>query len=317
MKQLIITCMVLLLFVLFLSRGYGEMKTEKIIHGNAGNGSGQVGFKIDGSEGKYEAIPSAITVDSAGHIYIADIANQRILKFNQRGKVIATIDLKIEKKKYYKIVDDLATDKTNNLYIASRHEMKILKYNRSKGFDMSIDLHNKQICWRDKNGWGDCAIQIENMSLDIEDNIYLSGTDELIKFSPKGLVLKKWTSQGHQPIYFLDEVGSLYLMTENRIWRKYDSHGNDLGSIECVPPYFKKNGNECDSARFVDKKGFTYFYEGTDTSNQIVRVDNKGNTVGTVAAHLFGNLVKFDRNGNIYSFDYKDNEFWVEKITWQ
>ena len=288
-----------------------EAKREIILRGRAGSGVKQVGFKITGAEGPYEAVPSAITINSKGDIFIADIANDRIQKFDKTGKYLSTVKIRTSRKRYYQTIDDMVVDGSDNLYVASRHEMKILIFDTGEKLINSMNLEGKEICWN--NRWFSCEVQIEKILSDDNGNIYLEGNNELIKFDKKGSILLKLPSHGQKPTFFLDESGNFYFRADNNTWEKYDNRSGNPTIIGCDPPYFKKIDDECRWPIFVDRNGFPYFYHG----NKVIKVDRTGKKIGAASAELIGNIDKFASTGELYIFNYKDNDYSVEKISWK
>jgi streptogramin lyase len=179
----------------------------------AGSGPGQIGFKVKESEGPYEAVPSAIAADTKGNVYIADIANDRIQKYDNNGNLVNS--MKIENiRKGDPWVDDMTIDNNDNLYVAhGQTDQKIYKYNSAGALIQSIDLLNKNLCWDAKKGWSRCYMQIERITVDVIGNVYLVGRGQLIKFNPEGQEEKKWSTETRFeiPIIVLDEIGNLYL----------------------------------------------------------------------------------------------------------
>lgn len=285
-----------------------------IIRGSVGSGNDQVGFKVRKTDGPYEAVPPAIALDTKGNVYIADIANERIIKFDGRGKTLFSITMKIERKRFYQIIDDMAVDESDNLYVASGHEQKIYKYNPDGTLIQTINLLEKELCWDRKKSWSRCPIQIQGLTVDTAGNIYLQGWKELVKLNSKGDVEAKWAGIR---VYFLDEAGNAYLKKDS-VWEKFDRNGNSKGIEKCQQPYFEIEKQECNYPRFIDKKGFLYYYELSQATNKgvMVKIDQKGKRYGEVSFEASQNQQKFDINGNLYIFNYADDKFWIEKINW-
>lgn len=299
----------------------GDVKKEVILSGTVGIKEGQIGFKILSSDPSYAATPTAIAVDNKGNIYIADIANDRIQKFDMNGKYINKIDFTVKDKLFYTTIDDMNVDNNDNLYVASRHESKIIKYNPIGKQIGSINLDDKEIYWKEGKGWSSGSVQIEKIFLDDIGNIYLQGVHELIKFDIKGNIQKKW---GDIQLAFLDEASNLYLAKEN-LWEKYNKIGNMIETLKCEKPLFRMaEYGQCLPPQYIDKKGFLYFYEfygsglTTKGNDRLIKVDRSGKRYGEYygGGVTGANRDKFDANGNLYFFLYKDDKFWVEKISW-
>lgn len=294
---------------------------EIVISGFSGSGSAQVGFKVKKTDAPYEAVPSAIAVDTKGNVYIADIANERILKYDDKGKFIKRINYRVKDRGAYQIIDDLATDGSDNLYVASREKLKIDKFSSDGELTHSIDLSDKDICWKEKKGWFRCPIQIKRIMLDGAGNIYLQGWNELIKFSSNGNIEKKWAAIR---IAFLDEVDNIYLKKES-IWEKYDKTGHKIEILKCEEPLFRMSRTgQCIYPQHIDRNGFLYFYEFYESgltsrgNDRYVKVDRQGKRFGEYSGGGVSgdNSTKFDARGDLYFFRYKKNKFWIERVSW-
>lgn len=310
-----------------------EFKKEIIIKGLIGSADGEVELK------PYEhpsLLPSAIAIDSNGNIYLADPANGRIQKFDKRGRLISKIKFMIDMKRYEDIkrydylpagdytsgdiiITDMAIDKTDNLYILSRPMLKIDIYSSDGRFLQSINLNNKDICWNEEKGWFNCVIQLKNMRVDVDGNIYIEGVSELAKLKPNGDIEKRWGS--YSPLFFLDKDGKLYWNNKG-IWEKYDKNGNIIGVVQCEGPYFRLEKGGCNYPRFIDKNGFLYFYESGSPSTKgliVFKSDQQGKRYGEYIipySDIYGNNIKFDTDGNLYILHYSKDRFWIEKISW-
>ncbi len=289
------------------------VKQESIVKGVYGHLDGQVGYlaKDDTWIG-----PSAIAIDLKSNIYIADNANERIVKFDKSGKFASKINFNVMNKRYDMIIDDLATDLSGNLYVASRHEMKIAKFSPDGKPLSSINIRDKKICWSKKKYWHDCAFQIEGINLDHKGNIYLKGFHELIKFDSKGNILKKLASEAYAPQYFLDEVDNLYINIKPEEWEKYDAEGKSLGSIKCTEPYFTSINGRCRYPIFIDKNGFIYLFDSIERS--IAKKDIRGRYFDQYKMQhdYANNTFKFGTDGSLYIMELEKKQFMVEKINW-
>jgi hypothetical protein len=318
-KRILILISLLTLFLLGINIQGTEssnIRKEIVLKSKVGSNDSELGFMT--LKNGETIVPSAITIDSNGNIYIADIANDRIQKYDKDGKFLFKINMHIKRKKWYKIIDDLSVDNANNLYVASRHEGKIDKYSPEGKLLQSINLDDKNIYWDEKKGWGSGAVQIERIMVDITGNIYLHGVYELIKFDSKGNILKKWA-----PILFvrssvLDEAGNLYLAHQKKVVEKYDMNSKLLATEKCGKLYSWLEEGYCFVPQFIDKNGFIYWFEKKGTV--AIKADKLGKRHGDYRirnADVYGNTVKFDSNGNLYIFNYSGDEFWVEKIIFQ
>lgn len=294
-----------------------KVRKETILKGRYGSAHGMIGYYSNQSSW---LLPTAITIDSKGNIYIADVVNDRIQKFDKNGKFLSKIKFIVKKKKYGATITDLATDSFDNLYVASRHELRIDKYSPDGKFLQSVNLDDKDICWDEKRGWYRCSIQIESMDIDVMGNIYLKGWREIIKFNPNGKIEKKWAPIEYGRTSVLDEEGNLYLLKAGNILEKYNQEARLVDSVKCGKLYSWLEDGHCFLPKFIDRGGFLYRFEKNGTV--IFKMDRQGRQYGVYnipdlpPVDIDANNIKFDANGNLYILYFKDG-FWVEKIVFQ
>jgi len=99
-------------------------------------------FGSEGSDDGEFTNPSGITVDSQGYVYVADIGNKRIQKFDSNGEFITKWVNEIQLKQPIK----LAVDQYDNIYVADYETNYIQKFNsngqtltRWQNFDFNIN----------------------------------------------------------------------------------------------------------------------------------------------------------------------------------
>ena len=322
LKIIMIKKQMILMFSLFLAisdlviANNTNIRKETILKGRYGSAHGMVGYYSDYSSW---LLPTAIVIDSKENIYIADVVNDRIQKFDKNGKFSSEIKFIVKKKRVGGTINDLAIDSFDNLYVASRHELRIDKYSSDGVFLQSINLDDKDICWDEKNTWYRCSIQIESIDIDVMGNIYLKGWREIIKFNSNGKIEKKWAPISYGRTSVLDEKGNLYLLKSGNIIEKYDQEARLVDSGKCGKLYSWFEDGHCFLPKFIDRSGFLYRFEKNGTV--IVKMNRQGKQYGVYnipdlpPVDIDGNNIKFDANGNLYILYFKDG-FWIEKISW-
>ncbi len=300
---------------------HGDAKKEIVIRTRIGSADGQFGSKTFNDGSWVE--PSGIAIDSKKNIYIADPVNNRIQKFNEKGIFLSKIGLEMYAGRVMKTINDLAVDSNDNLYMVSRKLQKIFKYNEDGRLIFAINLKEQPISWNRYEGWHKNQIQAERISTDVTGNIYLEGFNELIKFDTNGKLDKKWSRENYsrEASYFIDQSGCLYFSKKMGLWEKYDQMGNSLGLATCekepLLAYIPSAGGRCQfPPKFIDKNGFRYYFEFqpiTSNLSTIVKVNKNGNSkrykVPPIDIGQTPNMIKFDNEGNLYSY----GEYWIEK----
>lgn len=323
-KHLIAILIISILFIFptgLVATENAAIKKIIVIKNSFGSGVAQVGQKI--YEDSSLLVPSAIAIDSRSNIFIADPVNLRIQEYDNRGKYVNSIKFNIKKEGYGLYIDDITTDGNDNLYVASRHEMKIDKYNSEGKLMQSINLGDKDIRWRQKEGWVKGSIQIRRIAVDAFGNIYVQGSDELVKFNKQGSLTKRWTiiSRTRSPIFLLDRAGNLYLIKDGKAVEKYDNEGNLLTVNSCGYLASSMEGAYCYLPVFIDDSGFLYKYKFEDNNNimETIKMSNDGKETDSFRIPLplvYTNTVKFSHAGNLYIFDHSGSKFWIEKYKW-
>jgi hypothetical protein len=323
----VLICMMILSTASFvIAAETNSVKDKIIVKGLYGPLDGEIGREGSGDSW---AGPTAIAVDSNGYIYIADDVNERIVKFDMYGKFKSKIAFNIQNKRYAGIVSDLATDFSGNLYVASRHEKKIYKYSSDGKPVFSINLKDENICSNKGDQWYafafqtmgmkaqfDCASDIFELNLDRKGNIYLKGSNWLVKFDLKGTVSKKLAAKDNSLVYFLDEFGNLYIKVKADDWEKYDSEGLSLGPVKYTEPILGKFCGRDQYPMFIGKGGFVYLYDYA--KGTIAKKDIHGRSYGEykMERQYPDGYMKFDKNENLYLLDLGKNQFFIKKVSW-
>lgn len=290
-----------------------------IVKAAVGSRDGEIGYLRNSADDWVE--PAAITVDSYGNIYIADIVNERIVKFDKYGKFKSKIAFDVQKKRYAGTVSDLAADLSGNLYVASRHEKKIFKYTSDGKPIFSINLEAEDICTstREKKSRYDCGSYKFNLNLDRKGNIYLSGSNWVVKFDSKGKVLRKIAADAsfNSMVYFIDEAGNLYVEVNRDHWEKYDAEGASLGPIKCTESFWSGLCGHHQYPLFIDKNGFSYSMDYEKRTMVKKDIHGKYYKEYKMERDYGDNCLKFDENGNLYTLELSKKYFSIKKVTWK
>jgi len=261
-------------------------------------GSGASGFSGDG-EPAIKAqlqLPSGLTFDSQGNLYIADRANHRVRKVNRKG-IISTVagngtagfsgDGGPATQASLKLPSGVVVDKQGNLYISDRSNNRIRKVN-TKGI-----IHT--FAGNGKDGYhGDNMPALKatldkpfGLALDKHNNLYIAdrGNNRIRKVDSSGLIS---TVAGDGGFYFIGDNGPAYRAS---IAGPTGVTVDDNGNI-----YIADRSNN--RIRMVDKQGLIRTIMGT--GNQEYNGDSE---LGReTSLHLpFG--VALDKNGDLLVID--------------
>lgn len=183
-------------------------------------GSGASGFSGDGGPAIQAQLqlPSGLTFDSQGNLYIADRANHRIRKVNRKG-IITTVagngtagfsgDGGPATQASLKLPSGVVLDKQGNLYIADRSNNRIRKVN-TKGIIQTFAGNGKDGYHGDNMPALKATLDKPfGLALDKNNNLYIAdrGNNRIRKVDRSGLIS---TVAGDGGFYFIGDNGPAY-----------------------------------------------------------------------------------------------------------
>jgi sugar lactone lactonase YvrE len=217
--------------------------------------------------------PQGLAVDSVGNVYVADMSNHRIQKFDGEGTFLikwGSYGRGSSNGFYYP--QGVAIDSAGNVYVTDTSNHRIQKFNGEGTFLIKWGSYG--------SGNGQFNFPY-GVAVDSVGNVYVADASNRIqKFNPKGTFLIKWGSYGEGNGRFnfphgvaVDSVGNVYVAdTDNHRIQKFNPKGSFLtkwgsygsGDGQFYSPY----GVAVDSADNVSV---------ADTSNRIQKFDAYGN----------------------------------------
>jgi len=178
-------------------------------------------------EGQFWGAPGGIAVDPSGDIYVADIGNKRIQKFNSKGKLLVAWHLPefdTRRSQPQSGIPDFGTRRfqpQNGIAVDPRIAQPVRSV-------YVVDTANCRVLNFDSSGgllakWGspgDADGQFRHphgVAVDLSGNVYVAdtGNNRVQKFNSDGAFLAKWGSGGLEDGQFIGPVGIAV-----------DSHGN-------------------------------------------------------------------------------------------
>lgn len=188
-------------------------------------------FGSEGSKNGQLAAPQGIALDSTGNIYVADMLNNRVEKFDSTGNFISTIGSVGSADGQFSDPTSVAVDKSGNLYVTDLNNYRIEKFNPSGNFILKFGTR------------GDGDGQFQNprgMAFDASGNLYVADLIHPIqKFDPSGNFIShigEGTINGAQGIA-IDKSGNIYVL---------DNGSPQVVEFSSDGTFVKKWGSKCD-----------------------------------------------------------------------
>jgi DNA-binding beta-propeller fold protein YncE len=255
--------------------------------------------------------PRGVTTDSAGNIYVADEANNRVRKFDPAGNVLLTFGSGGSAAGQFVAAFDVAVDSAGNIYVTDSTPEP-----RTTGFVQKFDSSGMYL-----TGWGTSGQFGEGaggVAVDSTGNVYVAhpAGDRIYKFTSTGTLITTLGSTGSgngqldEPWgVAVDASGNVYVSeaANNRV-QVFNSAGayvRQFGSPGSGDGQFNKP-----MALEVDASGNVYV---ADTSNNRIQTfDSAGNFVSACGTIAGGNGngefsipsgIAVDASGNTYVGD--------------
>jgi DNA-binding beta-propeller fold protein YncE/endonuclease YncB( thermonuclease family) len=240
------------------------------------------------SDGQFDS-PSSIALDpSSQAIYVADLENDRIQKFDTNGEFLMKWGLSGTGDGEFYHPGDIETDSSGNVYVVDINNARVQKFDSEGNFLMkwgAPGVKNGQF-----NHPGDIMLDENNTAVYVSD----IGNSRIQKFDDKGNFLMKWGSLGtgngqctrpagmafdsHDEIIYVAD-------TKNDQIQKFDKNGNFLSK------WGSSGGANGDFNRPTGVE-----YSSTDGIIYVTDNDNK-------------RIQVFDKNGNFLSKWGSDKNF--------
>ena len=224
-----------------------------LMWGSEGSGAGQFGDILDAHEGH-------LAVDTQGNVYVIDLKNVRIQKFDSNGNYLTHWGTEGEREGQFKHPFDIAIDKQNNIYVSDVGNNTIQKFDEMGRFLLR---------WG-KQGYNDGEFSdVYSVAIAPTGNVLVTdATGRIQKFASNGQFLSKINPEpiDHQSAFLwniaVDNQGNIYVADwyGERIV-KLDPEGKALAAWNGSDAGLDGFVNMQDIA--VDEQGNIYLTDGT------------------------------------------------------
>ncbi|NTV51744.1 MAG: 6-bladed beta-propeller [Candidatus Firestonebacteria bacterium] len=153
------------------------------------------------------ASPRGIAVGPGGEVYVADLGNNRVVKFNPDGSVNATWGSAGSESGQFKEPSGVAVDAQGSVYVADAWNGRIQKFSDKGGYVGEIGAKNGNF------------YSPRNVAVDGQGFIYVADTGNscVKKFDAEANLAKRWGEFGSGRDRFQETFG-LYVDRDNRIY---------------------------------------------------------------------------------------------------
>ncbi len=250
--------------------------------------------------------PAGLTIDSQGNLYVTEIGNHRLQKFDPDGNVLAQVGGKGESNGRFDEPWGVATDAEGNVYVADTFNHRIQKFDADLNFLRAWGRPASSLDDPEPDAfWGPC-----DLAIDADANVWITdgGTGRVLKYSADGRLIEAFGGHGDTPGSFIEPTsieiapaGDIFVADGgNRRVQRFDALFNFLAEYP-VPGWL-----------YVDSVAKPYIALLPDgglilsdpTQDKLIRLDAEGTAVATLDAEdaplTLPRGVAFDSRGYVY-----------------
>ncbi len=281
---------------------------------------GTAGYLPGTGDGEFTS-PMGLAVDNAGNLYVMDMGNSRVQKFNSSGAFVSKWGTSGSGEGQFNGSWGIAIDSQgNNIYVADTLNQRIQKFSYKNTPDPPPAFVSE---WKNPN----TAEKYEPMGLAVDnsDNLFVAVYhDRIQKFGSNGSLITTWGGSGTVNGKFngiwgigLDRTGNVYVPDDynNRI-QKFSNSGAFISTWGSYGSYGGKFNSPYDVA--VDSYG--YIYVSDFYNHRIQKLSSTGAYItewgseGSGEGEFYGvSGIAIDSSGNIYVAEMWNNR--IQKFT--
>ena len=238
-----------------------------------------------GGQGEFNQ-PGGLALDTAGNLYVADVINYRIQKFDATGKFLAQVGGRGAGDGQFEEPWGLAVDSDGNVYVADTFNHRIQKFDANLKFLLA---------------WGKPASSLDNpeqdafwgprdVAVDAAGDVWITdgGTGRVLKYSADGRFIAAFAGPGSGPAQFVEPTsieiaasGDIFVADNgNRRVQRFDSSFKFLAEYP-VPGWLHIDSLVKPYIALLPDGGFVV---SDPTQNKLIRFDAQGKPIATLDA---------------------------------
>jgi uncharacterized protein (TIGR03663 family) len=272
---------------------YGPDVEGRLTIGASGTGEGQL---LD---------PTGLAIDAEGRLYVADSGNGRVQLFDAEGQFVAAAGAPGDGEGQFNQPGDLALDSDGNVYVIDTWNHRVQVFDAELRFLRQWGKPARSLLDpADDELWGPRSLAVDGMG-----NVWVAdtGTDRLLKFSPKGRLLARAGETGDALGELQEPVGvaidpttgdALVADVGNARIQRFDS---DLAAIAVYPVAEWKDldpANKPDLVVLPDGR----LLAGDPSHGRILLIEGDGEAIASLAivgraALAFPRGLAYDESG--------------------
>jgi uncharacterized protein (TIGR03663 family) len=230
--------------------------------------------------------PGDVTLDAEGNLYVTEVANNRLQKFDADGNFVASVGGQGDGEGEFMEPWGLATDAQGNVYVADTFNHRI------QVFDSDLEFVRM---------WGSPASSLDNpeqdrfwgprdVAVDANGDVWVSdgGTNRVLKFTPEGDFIAAFGGRGSGPGQFVEPTaiqitpdGSILVADSgNSRVQRFDAQGQFVAEV-LVPGWLYEDAVVKPYLTLLPDGGFIV---SDPTQNVLIRFDAEGTPVAALTA---------------------------------
>ena len=258
--------------------------------------------------------PGALTIDSEGNLYVTEIANHRIQKFDPEGNFLAQAGSRGEGNGRLNEPWGITTDPQGNVYVADTFNHRIQKFDADLNFVLAWGRPASSLDNPEANAfWGP-----RDVAIDADGDIWIAdgGTGRVVKYAPDGSFIEAFGGLGDAPGRFVEPTAIevtpsgdiLVADVGNRRVQRFDSSFRFLAEY-AIPGWLYVDSVLRPYLALLPDGGLIV---SDPTQNKLFRLDAQGTPVATLDAEGapldLPRGVAIDSRGNVYVAEANTNQ---------